>query len=693
MARPLRLDPGGALSTPLTVPPGLRELAAERIDPLSTSAREVVIAAAALFRPTVAEVAASLNRPNEIESDLLEAERAGILTSHEGRIRFTHPLIASAAYGSAPDAERRRLHRRLAEVVRDPEERARHLARCATEADSWTASEIERAARRAAFGGAQDAAAELFDAAVRLTPQDEHDERARRLLGQAAALNAVGDFAAARALAEQAHDSARAGATQVAVCALLANLAWFAGDARTATSYLEDASRASGDDDELRGATQAKLVRYTFTDDFARAVAHADEAIPLLPEDTQPFLLAHILIDRFFGSVLLGRPSPRRTFDRALRLEEAALRTAVEPPHPIPLIWFLCVDEFDAAQARFHLEHEWYRDRGEEIWQANRLAHVALVELRSGRWEVAERYVEESCAALEEVEVHGPMALVFEKRALVDAHLGRADRGRETLLPLIDEFERRGQAYWAALCLSTLAFVEFSAGDHAATDRALSRMREHTDRLGIKDNIHDRSEPFHIESLLALGETNHARRVLAELESRQRVLPRPWIAATLPRAQALVAAADGDVDGALRRLEVADPHLDGLLPFEHGWTLLVDGRLLRRAKRKRAAADALDRAREIFERLGAASWVERVRAESSRLGIRPSAPLELTESERRVAELVARGLRNREVATRLFMSPKTVEANLGRVYRKLGIHSRAELGAELAGGPDPPAAP
>lgn len=95
--------------------------------------------------------------------------------------------------------------------------------------------------------------------------------------------------------------------------------------------------------------------------------------------------------------------------------------------------------------------------------------------------------------------------------------------------------------------------------------------------------------------------------------------------------------------------------------------------------RRRAAA--LDEAHDIFERLGAPAWSARSRVEKQRIGLRTAAPDELTESERRVAELVATGLTNRQVAERLFMSPKTVEANLGRVYAKLGIRSRAELGA------------
>jgi DNA-binding CsgD family transcriptional regulator len=265
----------------------------------------------------------------------------------------------------------------------------------------------------------------------------------------------------------------------------------------------------------------------------------------------------------------------------------------------------------------------------------------------------------------------------------VDAHRGRVERGRSTLLPLIEEAERTGKAWWAANLLSALGFVEFAAGEHEAADRALTRMRELVDSMGIVDALFDRSEPFHIESLAALGELDRARAALERLETRGRALPRPWIVATLPRARALVFAGEGDAHGALAALGEHDPGMASQLPFELGCTLLLEGRLRRRANQKRAAADALRRARELFQQLGAPTWLERAEAELARVGLRHRSPDELTATELQIALLAAAGQTNREVAKAAFVSPKTVEANLTRVYRKLGIHSRAELGARM----------
>ena len=201
--------------------------------------------------------------------------------------------------------------------------------------------------------------------------------------------------------------------------------------------------------------------------------------------------------------------------------------------------------------------------------------------------------------------------------------------------------------------------------------------------MGVIEPMFDRSEPFHIESLLALGELDRTKETLMRLEERGRRFPRLWIDVTLPRARALVLAAEDDVPAALAAVEELDLEAASQLPFELGWALLVKGRLLRRSKRRRAAATSLGEALEIFERLGAPAWAEQARSELARVAPRRRAPDELTTSELRVAELAASGLTNREVAKAAFISPKTVEANLARVYRKLGIRSRAELGARM----------
>jgi DNA-binding NarL/FixJ family response regulator len=122
-------------------------------------------------------------------------------------------------------------------------------------------------------------------------------------------------------------------------------------------------------------------------------------------------------------------------------------------------------------------------------------------------------------------------------------------------------------------------------------------------------------------------------------------------------------------------------HHDRLeMPFERARTQLLLGQLQRRRRRQDAAAVSIGQALDTFDRLGTVVWAERARGQLTRTNVGPRGSAALTPSEQRVAELAATGMTNRDMAAALFISPKTVEANMSRVYRKLGIHSRAELG-------------
>ena len=680
IARALAAEGGErGVAEPLPVPRSLQELVAARVQGLSDAARQAVLAAAATSQPTAALVAAALKGEGDARAALIEAEEAGVLLAERDRLRFAHPLLASAVYGSASHERRRALHERLAAAVSGSEERARHLALSATEPDEAIAAELEQAARRSARRGAQQAAAELFEASRRLTPPGRAEELTRRELGQAAALMAAGDIAGARSLAEPAAGSPVA-SLRARARALLADILWIGGNWRAATEQLESALAEAEGDPELVARIYPKLLTYTAPNDPARAVAHAETAIAALDPAQAPGALASVVFDRFWAGLLLGEGERPELLERWRELEAKAGPEA--PKSVIPLIHFNTIDDFDAARARYAVEEQWYRVRGEDGWRAERMAHASFAEFSAGRWDLAERLIEESCATIAQLDRPGPWTMPYRLRSFVDAGRGRTQGARATLLPLIEDAERAGRTWWEALLLSGLAFVEFAAADHQAVDRTLTRMRERLDGIGTWDMRPDRSEPFQVESLVALGEPAKARQVLQRLEERGRVFPRGWITSALPRARALVLAAEGDVGAALAALDELDVAEASKRPFDLGWTLLVRGRLQRRARQKRAAAESLGEALEIFERLGALPWIEQTRHELDRVGLR-RASAELTATELRVAELAAGGLTNKEVAAKAFMSPKTVETNLARVYRKLGIRSRAELGARI----------
>ena len=266
-------------------------------------------------------------------------------------------------------------------------------------------------------------------------------------------------------------------------------------------------------------------------------------------------------------------------------------------------------------------------------------------------------------------------------RALVAVYLGDVQLARELAERALAQSEALCDGIFAAANSGALGFLDFSVGDNAA---AVERFRPLIDRYlggdagepGLRPNVF---LPDAIEALVALGQ--QAEELLSTWEDAGRRFERPRIHATAARCRALLWAACDDLEAAVRHAEAAlEHHRDLPVPFERARTLIVFGTLHRRAKHKAAARAALEEAIEILDWMGARLWAERARAELDRIGGRAPAG-GLTPTEQRVADLVAEGRSNKQVASDLFVSVRTVEANLTRVYAKLGIRSRTELAA------------
>jgi DNA-binding CsgD family transcriptional regulator len=190
--------------------------------------------------------------------------------------------------------------------------------------------------------------------------------------------------------------------------------------------------------------------------------------------------------------------------------------------------------------------------------------------------------------------------------------------------------------------------------------------------------------PDALEALITIAELDRAETLVDALQDRARALDRAWALAMAERCRGLLLAARGDLAGAALHLQQAlHEHRRLGMPFELARTLLCVGRVERRRKQRKSARAALGQALELFEQVGTPLWAGKARAELERTHLR-EAPAELSPSELRIAQLAGSGLSNRQIAARLFLSPKTVEANLARAYGKLGVHSRAELGARMA---------
>jgi len=308
------------------------------------------------------------------------------------------------------------------------------------------------------------------------------------------------------------------------------------------------------------------------------------------------------------------------------------------------------------------------------------LVRLAEIECWTGDWPEADRLAAEAVTLADRTDSTAYLGSCLYARALVDAHLGRLESAQQAGERILATFEASVQA---ALGEWVLGFVALSRADAAGADAHYTRAQEIVDALGQREPARFRFQPDQVEAVVALGDLPRARALLDALDARGAVFPRPWLLATAARGRALLAAAGGDLAAAQAAGEEAlRHHAELAMPFERARTLVVQGGILRRLKQKRAARTLLEEAVAIFERLGAPVWSATARAELARTATRRAA-VGLTPTERRIAELAAAGFANPEIAARVFVSRKTVEANLARAYRKLGIASRAQLARAL----------
>jgi DNA-binding CsgD family transcriptional regulator len=265
-------------------------------------------------------------------------------------------------------------------------------------------------------------------------------------------------------------------------------------------------------------------------------------------------------------------------------------------------------------------------------------------------------------------------------RSALDVYGGKVDAARRAAQIALDASNRTEGRELRGWLLANLGFLEVSLGNFEAT---VTTLRPVIDNLfadpDYSEIIVASSVSDAIEAMVALGQTDEAEK-LTELVLRNGTrLDRPWMLSVATRGTSMLLAARGDIAGGVRAAEEAMAQHDRVpMPFERARTQLLLGQLRRRLRQRQAASVALQEALDTFERLNTPLWAARARADLARATTRPGAAA-LTPSERRVAELVSAGKTNRAIAGALFISPKTVDTNLGRIYRKLGIHSRAEL--------------
>jgi DNA-binding CsgD family transcriptional regulator len=674
---------------PLPVPAGLRALVRARLARLPASARQSLLAVAALSRPTV-PLAAAAGQGERTLADLERAASTDVITYEGERIRFTHPLLASTLYAEAPLGQRRQLHRRLAGLVTDGEERARHLAMAAEGPDLGVAAALEEAATHAHLRGAPDAAAALCEQACALTPEGRPGERRRRTMEAASYHLLAGNTSRARVLLEEAVGSVAPGAERARLLQRLGQVHYHEDSWATAEEVLSQALAEAGDQPVLRceieqGLSFARQVR----GDIPAAAARARAALELAEQAADPRLVSESLVLVSLYEFLLGHGIRGDLMERAAALEEPT--AAAQPGRPAQLlsrrlVWAVMLkwaDQFDAARAGFEEVHRQMLERGDEGSLAFLLANLSELECWAGDWDQAALYAAEG-ARLAILTGQGTMVSAnLYAKALVEAHRGLVDSARAAAEEALAHATASGNAAVALMSLSALGFLEVSLGHPADAHTHLRPISEGLAAHGLGEPGVLRFLPDQIQALIELGELEQARALVDVLEERGRALNRVWALATGARSRALLLAAQGDLAGAHAALDQAlAAHQRLPAPFEHGRTLLALGSVQRRQGEKRAARQTLEQARSIFDHLGAPLWAEQTRGELRRIGGRTaSSGGQLSETEAQIVALVCAGQTNEQVARALCLSAKTVAWNLSKVYRKLGVRSRTELAA------------
>ena len=668
------LSPGDALPFPAR----LDDLVGARLRTLPPETIEVLAAAAALADPRLDLIEAAIG--TDVAGALSPAVEAGVVEHRRSRLRFVHPLYAESVRGLSKPSAASALHRRLAAIVPDLEQRARHLAASAEAPDETAAQTLERAARAARSRGAPASAAELAEAALKWTPAEGPDDLYRRTLAAADYHEVAGEAARARALLDGVVAREPLGHERAIV---LERLARIAADTDDAIQLFEQAWAEAGDDLALKVTVQYGLAgaKWIALRDVGDAARHLRQALPLAEGLGDEATLVRVLCGLVWMDWFLGCGVAHEQLERALELRE---RVDDLPLFDDPrwtqanvLAW-----TGDLARARAGLETLCQEAiaRDEQRALAMFLGALGRVEWHLGDWADARRHVDEAEEVARYLELENIRVLTLDKQVVIDAHAGDVDAAEAKAADGLTLAAASG-AVWAETGIRhSLGVLALSRGDPGQARDELESVCERMWAAGIREPANLRETATLVEALGAVGETARAAELLERFEHEARRLDRAVGLALAARCRGLLAAADGDFEQAERALEEAlRQHRRLQEPFELARTLLAFGSVQRRAKKRGHARDLLRRALAVFEELGAHLWAERTRTELARIGGRPPSSGALTATERQLAGLVAEGLSNKEIASAMFVTPKTVGTKLSRIYAKVGVHSRTEL--------------
>ncbi|MGW6280597.1 helix-turn-helix transcriptional regulator [Kribbella sp. NPDC055071] len=670
-----RMPPG----VPLPVPALLAEAFTTRANRLSAEARIALLVAAVddCELGAVARACATLDVPVAV---LEEAESAGLVAIRDGEVQFRHPLVRSAIYTSAEPAERRTVHRAVARVTPDEDRRAWHLSEAVLGTDDEVAAGLVVAGEHAADRGAHAVASTAYERAARLS--GELSDRALRLVAAGEAAWSAGLADRADALLDDALLLDPPRPVRIGVQEIRADIAVKCGSPARARDILL-AAAAECEDPAVATVLLVDAVGACFRLCDATGgldVAHdIDRLLPTV-ERAGPRIIG--MLASGVAKILAGQGgtsqiraavalAPSNELDRDRRRQ----------------VWMVIAALFlrESTDGRALLQQAMV-ERREQLALATLpglLFVLARDDATTDRWADAVTSYDEGIRLSRETGQTTELAMNLAGQAWLAAHQGSAECqtfAAEALRICVDRQIHLGTV-WSLFALGDL---ELGRGDPASALPQYERLVDVLAANGLKDA--DLSPaPELVEVYLRLGRPDQAAGVAREYAVLAEAKGQPWSLARAARARALIDESEPDFERALAW------HAETLDAFELARTRLAYGGWLRRVRRRVDARTQLRQAVADFDALGAAGWADQAAAELKATGETarrrvPSTVDELTPQERQIAVLLTDGQSIREAAARLFLSPKTVEYHLRKVYAKLGIHSRAEL-AEHLGGP------
>jgi DNA-binding CsgD family transcriptional regulator len=685
LAKVIADDPAASrhwAAEPLPLTDRLTAVLTARFATLPEQAQAALLRAAVADGPDLRAAASRSSGPDA--RALAPAEQLGLITIDRTGLRFSHPLVRSAIYHSAPFAQRAAAHRQLAAALHDqPDRQAWHLAAAALQPDEHVASLLEATAAQAQRRGGAAAAALALERAAELSP--DPGDQARRLVAAASAAvpSGQGDWVqdlATRALAVTADPELRLAARHDAGWAL----AWSGRRTAALSALISVAEEAARDQPALAWDALGSAATVAYQSGTPATRQAVSRVLGLLerqgsaPSGRAPGIDVNVLR-------LWIRASADPIGSRNQLLPQ--LRKIVGSPIEEPSLWRIgsvawLLDESDLAITLLQDAMQRLRAPGVQGTSGGSLTVLGWAYIDTGRWDEALDVAAEAAGMAEANQMETVAASADVITATVLALRGDSGAARRHAARALATVDPAENGLIAARARRALGVAALADGSYL---QAFTQLRGLFSEDGAP--LHNYASYLGVADLAAAAV--RADRRMEGCDVIDHALGRLDGIAS-PRLEQLIARARGILAGP----EGAEAHFDKPLsdpagdqwPFERAQLRLEYAEWLRRRRRINDAKPVLTQALGTFQRLGARSWAQRAQAELRACGVavtgapaKPDALGELTPQQRQIVRLASDGLTDREIGDRLFLSPRTVSSHLYRSYPKLGVASRYQL--------------